>query len=187
MKLTDSILRILGKDDSWHINFLAEIAKVTKPKLYVEIGIYEAATINSVSKFSESSIGVDINPNAEKFLKSQNSKFIYGDSLKAAEHIRKISKTIDLCFIDGDHSSGAVISDFLNLKTFASDTAIFCFHDTWPNSESDTADNRCSDSYRVPNLLAELTNGDWSAITIPVYPGLTIAQKRLIKPEWMNK
>lgn len=185
MKLIDSFLRSLVKDDSWHINFLAELAKVTKPKLYVEIGIYEAATINSVSKFTESAIGVDINPNAEKFLKHKNTQFVHGDSSKAAERIGKLSKTIDLCFIDGDHSSGAAISDFLNLKAFASDAAIFCFHDTWPNSESDTADNRCSDSYRVPNLLAELTNGDWSAITIPVYPGLTIVQKRGIKPLWM--
>jgi predicted O-methyltransferase YrrM len=187
MKLVDSILQIFGKDNSWHISFLSEIAKVTKPKLYVEIGIYEAATINSVSKFAESAIGVDINPNAKKFLKQENTQFVHGDSSKAAERIGKFSKTIDLCFIDGDHSSGAAISDFLNLKTFASDSAIFCFHDTWPNSESDTADNRCSDSYRVPNLLAELTKGDWSAITIPVYPGLTIAQKRGIKPLWMFK
>ena len=153
--------------------------------MYVEIGIYEASTINSVSKFTEVSVGVDINPNAEKFMKHKNSQFVLGDSSKAAEYIRKISKTIDLCFIDGDHSSGAVVNDFLNLKNLASDTAIFCFHDTWPNSESDTADDRCSDSYRVPHLLAEITNGDWSAITIPVYPGLTIAQKCAIKPLWM--
>ena len=185
MKLVDSVLRVLGKDDSWHISFLSEIAKVTKPKLYVEIGIYEAATINSVARFTESAIGVDINPKAEKFLKHKNTEFVHGDSSKAAVNISKLSASIDLCFIDGDHSNGAVISDFLNLKTFASDSAIFCFHDTWPISESDTADNRCSDSYRVPNLLAELTNGDWSAITIPVYPGLTIAQKRGIKPLWM--
>ena len=94
---------------------------------------------------------------------------------------------IDFAFIDGDHRSEAVMSDFIGVEKFASKNALILFHDTWPENEDDASDGRCSDSYRVPSLIRERTNGEWSSITIPVFPGLTIASRTSAAPAWLQQ
>jgi len=173
-------------DSSWHIPFVASIAQITQPKVYVEIGIYQAVTLNAVAKHCGHAIGVDINPEAKKFIKAKNAEFVSGSNIELTALCMSRQIIIDFAFIDGDHRSEAVMSDFAAVDNFASKNALVLFHDTWPENEADSSDGRCSDSYRVPSLLKERTNGEWSSITLPIFPGLTIASRSSSVPAWLQ-
>ena len=173
-------------DSSWHIPFVASIAQITQPKVYVEIGIYQAATLNAVAKHCGHAIGVDINPEAKKFIKVKNAEFVSGSNIELSALCASREIVIDFAFIDGDHRSEAVMSDFTEVDKFASKNALVLFHDTWPENREDSSDGRCSDSYRVPSLLKERTNGEWSSITLPIFPGLTIASRSSSAPAWLQ-
>ena len=174
-------------DTSWHIPFVESIARIIQPQVYVEIGIYEAATLNAVAKHCGHVIGVDINPGAKKYIKAKNAEFVSGTSADLASLYKSKNATIDLAFIDGDHRSEAVLSDFAAIEVFASKNALILFHDTWPDTFEDASDERCSDSFRIPSLIKERTNGEWSTITIPVFPGLTIASRSTSSPAWLQQ
>ena len=174
-------------DSSWHIPFVASIARIIRPQVYVEIGIYHASTLNAVAKYCDLAIGVDINPAAYKFIKAKNAEFVSGTSLELTALCASRNTMIDFAFIDGDHRSEAVMSDFVNVDKFASKNALILFHDTWPENSEDASDGRCSDSYRVPSLLNSRTNGEWSSITIPIFPGLTIASRSSSTPAWLQQ
>jgi hypothetical protein len=174
-------------DSSWHIPFVASIAQITQPKVYVEIGIYQASTLNAVAKHCGLAIGVDINPAASKFIKAKNAEFLSGTSLELSALCASRNTVIDFAFIDGDHRSDTVMKDFGAVEKFASKNALILFHDTWPENLEDASDGRCSDSYRVPSLLNERTNGEWSSVTIPIFPGLTIASRSSSTPAWLQQ
>ena len=53
-------------DADFHVDFIVHLASILRPKCYVELGVYECETFNRVSKFSEESYAVDINPVAGK-------------------------------------------------------------------------------------------------------------------------
>lgn len=173
-------------DTSWHIPFIESIAQITQPKVYVEIGIYQAATLNAVAIHCGLAIGVDIDPAAGKFIKPKNAEFILGTTSDLVALCNSRNTIIDLAFIDGDHRSESVMIDFGAVDKFASKNALVLFHDTWPENAEDATDGRCSDSYRVPSLLKERTNGEWSSVTIPVFPGLTIATRSSSVPAWLQ-
>ncbi len=174
-------------DTSWHIPFVASIAQITQPKVYVEIGIYQAATLNAVAKHCGHAIGVDINPAANKFIKARNAEFVSGTTTELMALCALRNTVIDFAFIDGDHRSESVMTDFKGVDRFASKNALILFHDTWPETSEDASDGRCSDSYRVPSLLKEQTNGEWSSVTIPIFPGLTIASRSSAAPAWLQQ
>lgn len=174
-------------DTSWHIPFVASIARIMQPKVYVEIGIYQASTLNKVAKHCGLAIGVDINPAAGKFIKAKNAEFLCGTTAELTTLCAKGNTVIDLAFIDGDHRSESVMSDFKVIDKFASTDALILFHDTWPANSDDASDGHCSDSYRVPSLLKERTNGEWSSVTIPIFPGLTIASRTAAAPAWLQQ
>ena len=177
---------LFGFDSSWHIPFVSHLSKVLQPECYVEIGIYEASTFNRVSKHAKFSIGIDVNPKAGEFIKSKDAKFACGTNALLRFIMSTYRKQkIDLAFIDGDHKSGQVLADFSEISKFATDECLILIHDTWPQTLADTAENRCADSFQVPKMIQEFTNGDWSAITIPNHPGLTITQRSNIRPTWM--
>lgn len=173
-------------DASWHIPFVASVAQIIQPKVYVEIGIYQAATLNAVAKHCELAIGVDINPSASKYIKGKNTEFVSGTTADLVKLCALRQIAIDFAFIDGDHRSEAVMSDFVAVDRFATKNALVLFHDTWPENSEDASDGRCSDSYRVPTLLKERTNGEWSSVTIPVFPGLTLASRTSAIPSWLQ-
>ena len=133
-------------DTSWHIPFVASIAKITQPKVCVEIGIYQASTLNAFAKHSGLAIGVDNNPVAGKFIKAKNAEFVCGTSAELATLCAKRNTVIDLAFIDGDHRSESVMSDLKVIDKFASKDALILFHDTWPANSDDASDGHCSKS-----------------------------------------
>ena len=180
-------LLLRQRDPSWHIPFVASLARILNPKIYVEIGIYEASTLNAVAKHCEKVIGVDINPAAGKFIKAKNAEFLNGTVANLIELCELMKIKIDLTFIDADHRSQAAMADFHGIQPFLSKNALVLFHDTWPKTAEYASDDRCSDSYRVPALLGASTNKEWTSITIPVFPGITIASRSNSLPEWLHQ
>jgi len=180
-------LLLRRRDPSWHIPFVASLARILNPKIYVEIGIYEASTLNAVAKHCRKAIGIDINPAAGKFIKAKNAEFLNGTVANLIELCELREMEIDFAFIDADHRSEVAMADFLGIQPFLSKNALVLFHDTWPETADYASDDRCSDSYRVPALLGEHTNKEWTSITIPVFPGLTIASRSNSLPEWLQQ
>jgi len=106
---------------------VASIAQIIQPKIYVEIGIYQAATLNAVARYCGHAIGVDINPAAGKFIKAKNAEFVSGSNLELMTLCASRNTVIDFAFIDGDHRSEAVMSDFVEVDKFASKTPLSSF------------------------------------------------------------
>ena len=180
-------LLLRRQDTSWHIPFVASLAQILSPAIYVEIGIYEASTLNAVAKHCGKAIGIDINPTAGKFIKAKNAEFLNGTVSNLIELCKLRAMNIDFAFIDADHRSEAVMADFHGIQPFLSKNALVLFHDTWPETADYASDDRCSDSYRVPALLGEQTNKEWTSITIPVFPGLTISSRSNSLPDWLQQ
>lgn len=172
--------------NDWHSDVLETFVRILRPKVYVELGVYRCETFNRLQKFSFSSYGVDIDVSAGRFMKGSGSTFIHGDSLVAFEFLQNAGLEIDFLFIDGDHRSKAVKRDLANLVPLMSPNGLIALHDTWPRSEEFAADGYCSDSFRVPNEINLGTLGDWTSVTVPVHPGLTICARRHQLPAWVS-
>ena len=62
---------------NWHESFVEHIASVYKPTLYLELGLYRCELFNRIIPYTERLIGVDINPEAGKWIaKSDKVKFV---------------------------------------------------------------------------------------------------------------
>jgi len=62
---------------------------------------------------------------------NQVAKVFCFDSDARGVDLTQISDPPDLCFIDGEHTKGAVLSDFDFCVRVCSSQAIICFHDDW--------------------------------------------------------
>jgi hypothetical protein len=177
----------LTRDDSPHIFLIDQIASMLQPRVYVEIGIYECATLNRVAKHAATAIAIDVNKDAFKFVKGKNVAGVHGTTREAEPLFRRHSGEIDLVFIDGDHRIEAVREDFQRIVPFVSPTSIIMIHDTWPRSVDFSADEFCSNSFLFPNELNHDVNSSWNAVTLPAHPGLTLVSKSGIMPPWYSR
>lgn len=91
--------------------------------------------------------------------------------------------TADFIFIDGDHRIEKVMADFEVAAQLLSSNGLIGIHDTYPRNESFvSSENKwCSNSYLAPEKIRERFRG-WETITIPVHPGLTLAQRTKLIP-----
>lgn len=110
---------------------------------YLEIGSYAGASVSLISShiyptdcFSVD-IGYPIDPevvkrNVERFKnKDSNFEYICGSSYDydILKIVKNKVKSIDLLFIDGDHSEYAVYQDFKNYSQLVSPGGYICFDD----------------------------------------------------------
>lgn len=169
---------------NWHEDFIVHLAKIVKPKVYVELGIYQCALFNQVIPFAQKLIGVDNSKDSAKFMKkSEKAKFIcaYTD-----EYYRKLKKKpikIDMLFIDADHSKESVLKDFQNFFPFVADQGIILLHDGYPKNKAQTKPGYCGDGFKTIQKLSQRTK-DYEMMTIPVPPGLTLCRKRKKHLNW---
>jgi predicted O-methyltransferase YrrM len=66
---------------------------------------------------------------------TQRIRFVHGDSKSLAEVLGSelpTGRTLDLVFIDGEHTETSVKADYLNLKRFLSDKSVLVFDDCDP-------------------------------------------------------
>jgi hypothetical protein len=172
---------LLTNERSWHESFIGEIAKQMRPSAYLELGVYRGETYRKVSKWSEVSVGLDINPVAIKSISSiKNSIPILGE-ISALAGRSDVPQTYDLIFIDADHAKESVVSDFKATSILLKSNGLILLHDTWPKSKSYTTPGFCGDAYLAVGELRGYYP-DWSFVTLPAHPGLTLCQKNSAMP-----
>lgn len=170
------------KIESWHVGFIDNLSNTMQPNTYAEIGIYEGETFKRVK--AEKKIAVDISKESLDYLEDLTGVVkIHGDSSALHSHLLKTKEQVDLLFIDADHQEASVMKDFENIESLMSPFGVVLFHDTFPESSEMSSPKFCGDGFlAIPKLRIKYPN--WSFITIPVHPGLTIATRADALPIW---
>lgn len=181
LQLIKGWLPTKGDTENWHEDFIVHLARIIRPKTYVELGLYQCSLFNKIEPFASTLIGLDIKPEAEAFMKqSSKTKFVLGTTDKFALKLRKSPISIDMLFIDADHSRKSVLNDFKNFFPFVVDQGIIILHDGYPKDSSYTRAGYCGDCYlAIQELTEKAPSGGYEIMTIPVHPGLTICRKRV--------
>ncbi|MCE5192102.1 MAG: class I SAM-dependent methyltransferase [Actinomycetia bacterium] len=170
----------------WHIQFIADLARLLKPDVYVELGVHRAELFNQVLPHAGRLIGVDIDPESGGSMRaSQKTRFVCSSTAEFVRELRADPIPIDLLFIDADHSSTSVLQDFHDFFPFVRQRGIILLHDTHPGNSQLVEPGWCGDAYRAVEILQE-ERGGFEMMTIPVSPGLTMCRKRSVQLAWME-
>ena len=175
------------RDSKWHQDLILHLASIFRPKLYVEVGIHHCGLFNRMVPFASRLIGVDANPDSAKYMmRSAKAEFVCATSTDYARRLRDQPLSIDMLFIDADHSEAAVESDFTGFFDFVAPHGLILLHDTHPLDERATSQERCGDGYKAITRLAAQT-GQYEMMTLPKHPGLTLCRKRTKQLSWQER
>lgn len=170
--------------ENWHEDFIESLASVVRPRVYVELGLYQCALFNKIIPHAEYLIGVDTEPGAESFMRnSGKTKFVCSTTDEFAEELQKAPIEIDMLFIDADHAKESVLRDFRNFFPFVSPHGLILIHDSYPMNERYTESEYCSNAHEAIVELAKDTS-EYELMTIPQHPGLTLCRKRTTQLSW---
>tara|TARA_R110000823_G_C15950210_1_gene501598 strand:- start:3416 stop:3916 length:501 start_codon:yes stop_codon:yes gene_type:complete len=153
-----------------HSDFVALIASIYKPRVYVELGLYKGETWHKASPHCLKSYGVDVvdrNISGNVFIGTTDDFFASFD------------KKIDLAFIDADHSYESCKKDFFNCYNRLSDSGIILIHDTDPNDNRLFDKGYCGDSYKIVDFLEKEITEQVNILTLPLTEaGLPLVTKK---------
>lgn len=172
--------------DNWHEEFIIHLASVLRPKVYVELGLYQCALFNRIAPLTEKSIGVDTEVSAGTFMDTTSGKgeFFHGTTNALAAELTKRGVSIDLLFIDANHSKESVREDFTNFFPLVRDQGMIILHDAYPKDAEFTAPGYCGDGYLAIAELARHTD-TYEMVTIPRHPGVALCRKRSKQLPWL--
>jgi hypothetical protein len=142
-----------------------------KDMTYLEFGVRDSVTLNTIAPLIKTAIGVDINAfpiqhsNIIPFIKTTDS--FSNDNLKLYK--------IDIAFIDADHSSKSAYQDFKHILPYMNSGGLIFLHDTYPCEAHFLNEKACHDCYKTP-LFIKRDFSHLNILTIPLNPGLTIVQ-----------
>jgi predicted O-methyltransferase YrrM len=177
------------ESEFWHLPFLRVFLANFSPNVSVEVGVAEGESTEILSRFSNQVFSIDMDSNCgRKINHLPNVNFINSDSWTALDALANdLRSKVDFCFIDGNHVSEIVYGDFVRASKLISERGIICLHDTYPKSiEYVSEENQwCGSAFKVPDIIRR-EFPEFDVFTIPIHPGLTLVQKRLTKPLWMN-
>ncbi len=169
---------------NWHEDFIVHLASVLRPKVYVELGLYQCALFNKIIPHADQLIGIDIVKSAGEFMdKSDKTTFFKGTTDAFAAKLKKKPIQIDLLFIDADHSQKSVLNDFKQLFPYVADQGVILLHDGYPKNKEYTQPGYCGDGYKAIAKLSK-ERDDFELMTIPVHPGLSLCRKRSKQVSW---
>ena len=153
-----------------HSDVLAMIASIYKPKVYIELGLYDGETFNKVKNFCGRAIGVDIR---EISLDGEIHVCTTDDFFNQIFTNEKA----DMIFIDADHKYDSVMKDLENSLKVLNQGGCILLHDTDPESDHLFDPGYCGDSYRVVDYLE--SKNDLNVVTIPcTEAGLSIVTRK---------
>ena len=175
-----SQLRLPG---SYYFDVLAQIIEHLKPRTYVEIGVFEGASLQ-LTRSAKAVVGVDPDPKITwklepnmKVFKMTSDDFFAGKDLSVELGHRRV----DLAFIDGMHQFEFAMRDFAHLERHCSSESVILIHDCYPvDAESAGREPRSSrwsgDVWRLILLLKKY-RPDLKIQTIATAPtGLAVIQ-----------
>jgi len=170
--------------DNWHENFIIHIAFIIRPKVYVELGLYQCALFNRIIPFADKLIGLDCLKNPGKCMKkSPKVEFVCSTTSDFAKVAKNKGLKIDMLFIDADHSKESVYKDFKAFFPLMNDQGLILLHDGYPKNEEYTQSGYCGDGYKAIEELTDKAKG-YEMMTIPLHPGLTLCRKRSKHLHW---
>lgn len=172
---------------NWHEDFIVHLASIVRPKVYVELGLFQCALFNRIIPFAEQLVGVDIKAETGNYMQqSPKTRFFKGTTQEFAQEVEVNPLQINMLFIDADHSKEAVLQDFKDFFPYVAPHGLILLHDTHPGNEQMMQPEWCGTAYlTVGELLRE--TGSYELITIPVSPGLTICRKRQVQLSWQEQ
>lgn len=159
-----------------YVNFLVNLIEVSKVKNYLELGISDGNTFDSVSKVVPNAYGVDIT-DRRIFPQRQNQKFF---KLPTDDFFNQFSEKIlfDFIFIDANHKYEQVIKDLKNSLKLLDKKGTIVLHDTDPRSADLLNENKCYDSYKIVEYIRN-TYLDLESITLPISrEGMTFVKRK---------
>lgn len=127
-------LRLPG---DYYFDVLSRIITDVKPETYVEIGVFEGASLK-LAKSAKAVVGIDPDPRISwklgsnmKLFKTTSDAFFASHDLIAELGQRRV----DLAFIDGMHQFEFAMRDFANLERCCHARSIILIHDCYPLDE----------------------------------------------------
>lgn len=169
---------------NWHEDFIVHLASIVRPKVYVELGLYQCVVFNRIIQYAQKLIGVDVAPEAARYMqKSPKTCFVNTTTDVFAKDLRADPIQIDMLFIDADHSKDSVLRDFQNFFPFVIPHGIILLHDGHPKDEASMSPGYCGDGWKAIAELSQHTK-EYEMMTIPIHPGLTICRKRKHQLQW---
>jgi len=164
--------------NDWHIEFILSLAKVVRPAVYVELGLFQCELFNKMIPYCSSLIGVDHNIESGNYMiKNKKTKFFHCSTSEFCLTATNMKIEIDLLFIDASHDFKNVKNDFLNYFPLIKNNGLILLHDSYPKDHESTDSKICGDGYKAIDELTRSANG-YEMITILVHPGLTLCRKR---------
>ena len=158
-----------------HIFIISKIISATsnKDKNYIEYGVRNGDSVEPISKLVKTVYSVDLN---DYLPKNNNIEFfkMLTDTF-SENHLKNIN--FDYAFIDADHSSTQVVTDFINIYKYINRNGYIFLHDTYPCNKELLRQDYCNDCYLSPIKIRQLYP-DIEMLTIPINPGLTIIHKK---------
>ena len=155
-----------------HTNFIVYIAKLLKPKVYLELGINIGSTFNIMKGHVPVCYGV------EKRSERYRGRNIF--NCTTDEFFKKHSNSIpppDLIFIDADHKYEQVKKDFTNSLGILNKGGVIILHDTDPSDKKYLAKKECNDCYKIVDYIYYYFP-ELEVITLPVgHEGVSIVKR----------
>jgi len=152
-----------------HSDFIEMMAKIYKPKVYVELGLYEGETWDKVRKHCNKSFGVDLidrGLSGNIFIEKTDDFFLH------------FKDKADMIFIDADHSYESVKKDLLNSLNILSESGIILIHDTDPEDNRLFSHGYCGDSYKIVSFIEDSMH-HLNVVTIPIAEaGISVISKK---------
>ena len=161
-----------------HSTFIAIIASIVKPNVYVELGLYEGETISKVLPHVNKCFGIDMKTNTTlQNLENCHKNKLTINYCKTDDFFLNFNQKIDMAFIDADHCFESAIKDFENVLKLLNDNGIIFMHDTDPINNNYIDPGFCGDSYKLVPLLEK--RKDINIITLPMTEaGLSLIMKK---------
>jgi len=152
-----------------HSDFLALLALIYRPDIYLELGVAEGETFVKVRPYCGRAIGVDPSPPSMEgdFRPQTTDKFFKSFNIK-----------VDMIFIDADHSFSSAKKDLKNSYKLLNDGGIIIMHDTDPVDDKLFDPGYCGDSYKLVDLIED-NFLDLNITTLPMTEaGLSLLTKK---------
>ena len=172
---------------NWHVAFIEHLAAIARPGNYVEFGLYECELFNRITPYANRLIGVDMNVHSGQYMKkSSKAEFWNMTTQEFAHKLKQNPFTIDMIFIDADHSCDSVWNDFWNILPYISPHGLILLHDAHPGEANLIDAGYCGDGYLTIDNLSRQRD-EFEMMTLPFSPGLAICRKRKMQLSWQEE
>ncbi len=182
---------ISNLDSGEFLPLMIEIARLMKPKIYIELGVRKGNTFRALAPFAGYSIAVDKErgriPEVIKAGKLKRAAFFQMKTDEFAQIWSGKPEPIDLLFIDADHEKEQVLKDFDNFSPFLKEeTGLICMHDTLPANPELLRPGKCGTAWKAAwEIRTAKKYEGFEVLTLPGnWVGLTLVRKSKKQLYW---